>query len=82
MVKKEFKDKIPADSCMAGSPADVATHECITKAETKAGAAIDKFCVAVPGNPQCYPLGVSGADWVAIAEEAVDVVIPALYCGS
>jgi hypothetical protein len=81
-VKTEFKGKIPADSCMVGSPADVATQECITKAETKAGAAIDKVCVAVPGNPPCYPPAVSGADWVAIAEEAVDVVVPALYCGS
>jgi hypothetical protein len=59
-VTNEFKGKIPANSCTAGSPADVATQECITKAETKAVASIDEVCVAVPGNPPCYPLAVSG----------------------
>jgi len=81
-VKNEFKGKTPANSCTAGSPADVATQKCITKAETKAVESIDKVCVAVPGNPSCYTLAASGAEWVALAEQAVDVTVPGLYCGS
>ena len=69
-------------SSMAGSPADVPTQECITKAETRAVASIDKVCVDVPGNPPCYTPGMSGADWVALGEIAVDAVTPSLYCGS
>jgi len=81
-VTREFKGKIPASSCTAGSPTDVATQECITKAETRAVASIDKVCVDVPGNPPCYTPGMSGADWVALGEIAVDAVTPSLYCGS
>ena len=81
-ITAEFKGKIPANSCTAGSPSDVATQDCITKAETKAAASIDKVCVAVPGNPPCYAPGMSGAAWIAIGEDAVDVVASAVYCGS
>src|SRR5262249_56131385 len=81
-IRAEFKGKIPANSCTAGSPSDVATQDCITKAETKAAASIDKVCVAVPGNPPCYAPGMSGADWSGIGEGAVDVVAQAVYCGS
>jgi len=81
-ITREFKGKIPANSCTVGSPADVATQDCITKAETKGAASIDKVCVVVPGNPPCYPADRSGAGWIAIGEEAVDVVAPAVYCGS
>ena len=81
-ITSEFKGKIPANSCVAPSPADVATQDCITKAETKAVASIDKVCVAVPGNPACYPPAVSGADWIGIGEDAVDGIAPGVYCGS
>lgn len=81
-ITSEFKGKLPANSCVAPSPADVATQNCITKAETKAVASIDKVCVAVPGNPPCYPQDVSGADWIAIGEGAVDDIAPGVYCGS
>jgi hypothetical protein len=81
-VTTEFKGKIPANSCAAGSPADVTTQECITKAETKAVTSIDKVCVTVPGNPPCYAPDTSGADWGAIGEGAVDTVAPIVFCGS
>ena len=81
-VTTEFKGKIPANSCAAGSPADVGTQECITKAEMKAVASIDKVCVTVPGNPSCYPPGTSGATWGTLVEEAVDAAAPGVFCGS
>ena len=53
-VDKEFKGKIPAGSCTAGSPSDAATQACIEKAQGKAADAIDKVCGVSGAKPSCY----------------------------
>jgi hypothetical protein len=80
-IKKEFKDKIAANSCTAGAPTDVKTQDCIAKAEAKAAKAIDKVCADASANPSCFlPDYPSGADWVAVGENAVDTAAPLVYC--
>jgi hypothetical protein len=81
-VTMEFKGKIPPNGCAAPSPSDLATQECIMKAETKVAEAIDKVCVTVPGNPPCYSPGMTGAGWAALGETGVDGAAPAIFCGS
>ncbi len=82
-VEKEFKGKLPAGSCTAGSPSDAGTQECIQKAEAKATEGIDKVCEVTDAKPPCYgPTRDSGADWVATVENLVDTRTPLLYCSS
>ena len=80
---KEFKGKIPAGSCTAGSPSDADTQACIGKAEGKAAEAIDKTCEISGAKPSCYgPARDSGADWAAAVENLVDAQAPLIYCSS
>jgi hypothetical protein len=81
-----FKAKIPEGSC--DPPAtDPATQTCITTAETKAAATIDKVCFTPPATaPSCYDGTTfrpnSGAGWVALVEGIVDSQVPVIACGS
>src|SRR5262245_2355213 len=76
-VDKEFKGKLPAGSCTAGSPSDPKTQECIDKAEGKAAEAIDKVCEVSGAKPSCYgPTRDSGDEWVASIESVVDAQTP------
>jgi pimeloyl-ACP methyl ester carboxylesterase len=82
-VEKEFKGKIPAGSCTAGSPSDGDTQQCIGKAEEKATEAVDKVCEVSGAKPACYgPERDSGAEWVATVENLVDTQTPLVYCSS
>jgi pimeloyl-ACP methyl ester carboxylesterase len=82
-VDREFKGKIPAASCTAGSPSDPDTQECIEKAEGKAAEAIDKVCEVSGAKPSCYPPARdSGEEWAAIVENLVDAGTPLVYCSS
>jgi hypothetical protein len=81
-IEAEFKGKIPANSCVAPSPADIATQECIVKSGTKIVESIDKVCVTVPGNPPCYSPGMTGADWAELGDVGVDGAAPLIFCGS
>jgi hypothetical protein len=76
------KGKIPPGSCTPPA-GDAATQTCITTAETKTAAAIDKVC-ATPGfNPSCYGTVLdTGAKWVALVEGQVDITTPTVACGS
>jgi hypothetical protein len=79
-VYNMFKGKIPPGyQCLppATEPFLVA---CINNAEAKAIDGIDKFCL---DDPECYvPNFDTGAEWVSIAESAVDANIVQTYCGS
>ena len=83
-VTNEFNGKIPADSCHASSPSDTKTHECLSKAATKASESIDKVCVTTPGNPPCYSdVGLdSGAEWMGLVRGGLAAASPATFCGS
>lgn len=82
-VDKEFKGKLPAGSCTAGSPSDADTEECIEKAESKGAESIDKVCEVSAAKPPCYgPARDSGAEWVAMVENLVDAQTPLVYCNS
>ena len=81
--KNMFAGKIPPGSCDPPTPTDVATQGCIALAESKAAAGIDKLCSAAGANPSCYGTSLdSGAEWVAVAESAVDAQTPVVACGS
>jgi hypothetical protein len=82
-----FKAKIPEGSCTPGSPSDPATQECLTKAETKSAATIDKVCFIPPATaPSCYDGSAfrpnSGTGWTMLVEGVVDTQIPLIACGS
>jgi hypothetical protein len=78
-LANEFKGKIPNYSCIP-PVTEPSTIFCINTAESKAAAAIDKACA---DDPECYvPSFDSGAEWVNIAEAAVDANIVQTYCGS
>jgi hypothetical protein len=82
-VDKEFKGKIPAGGCTAGSPSDADTQECIQKAEGEAADAIDEVCDAAGAKPSCYaPERDSGAEWAAVVENLVDTRTPLVYCAA
>jgi len=81
-VTNEFKTKIPAGSCTAGSPSDMATATCVSKAAGKAAATIDKTCSGKTANPPCYVgFMASGQGWTSQVEGAVDGQLPAQFCG-
>lgn len=83
-VTNEFNGKIPPGSCHAGSPSDMKTSECLSKADSKASEAIDKVCVTTPGNPPCYSdVGLdSGAEWIGLVRGGLAAASPATFCGS
>jgi len=82
-VDKEFKGKIPAGSCTAGSPSDSDTQQCIEKAEGKTAEGIDKVCEKSDAKPSCYlPTHDSGEKWAAVVESLVDTRTPLVYCSS
>ena len=82
-VDREFKGKIPAGSCTAGSPSDPDTQACIQAAEDKAAGKIDDVCEPSGATPACYPPERdSGADWVGVVENLVDAQTPLVYCSS
>jgi hypothetical protein len=62
---------------------DPPTVTCISTAEGKASASIDKVC-ATPGfNPSCYGTALdTGAEWVNLVESQVDITTPTVACGS
>jgi hypothetical protein len=75
--------KLPVGSCDPPTPSDAKTQACITTAETKTAATIDKLCAAKSANPACYGTAFdTGAEWVAVAESAVDAQTPIVACGS
>ena len=79
-LNAEFKGQIPTYDCLPPNPSEPATALCIATAEQKAAAAIDKACF---DDPECYvPNFDTGAEWVAIAEAAVDSQVVQTYCGS
>ncbi len=81
-VDREFKGKMPAGSCTAGSPSDAETQTCIGKAGNAAATSIDEACTNAGGTPACYPPERdSGAEWAAIVENLVDTRLPLVYCG-
>lgn len=78
-----FAGKIPEGSCNPPTPADLKTAQCVTKAEGKSSASIDKLCSAKSANPACYGTGFdTGAEWTAVTESAVDNQVPIVACGS
>jgi len=78
-----FAGKIPAGSCNPPTPTDPKTALCVTTAEGKSAAAIDKQCSAKGANPACYGTSFdSGAEWTALTESAVDSQVPLVGCGS
>ncbi len=80
------KAKIPTGSCNPPIPSDAATATCITTAESKTAAAIDKACSTAGANPACYDGSLlrpnTGAGWVALVESIVDGQVPQIACGS
>ena len=79
-VSSAFKGKIAVATCAAGAVTDPTTQECITKAESKAVAAIDEACAPGTGvSPACH--ADDGTSWVAGAEADVDEQSPLIFCG-
>jgi hypothetical protein len=82
-----FKAKIPVGSCNPPTPSDGATQTCLSTAETKSAATIDKVCFTPPATaPSCYDGSSfrpnSGAGWTMLVEGVVDSQIPMIACGS
>jgi len=71
-----FKGKVDAAACTPGAVTDLATLDCIAKAESGAVAAITQACAAAPA---CH--ATSAAGWVSSVEAEVDARAPALFCG-
>jgi hypothetical protein len=77
----QIAGKVVPGQCAAGVVTAPATQACIFVAEQKAAAGIDKVCAL--DEPECYvPNFDSGAEWVSLAESAVDANVPQTYCGS
>lgn len=78
-----FKGLISQSACQPPA-SDPATATCISTAETKAAAGIDKLCSGIPtATPGCYGTGLDqGSEWVALSESAVDAQVPIIGCGS
>jgi hypothetical protein len=81
-----FKGKNTVASCQPPA-SDPATHTCITTAETKTAATIDKLCFTAPAtHPSCYDGSAfrpnSGAGWTSLVEGVVDSQVPVIACGS
>jgi hypothetical protein len=82
-LANQFKGKIPPGYSCTPPATEPSTVACINLAESKAAASIDKACTTAAANPECYvPNFDTGAEWVAIAEAAVDANIVQTYCGS
>jgi hypothetical protein len=71
-VAGQQASKVPASACFPPVPADPATAACLTKAQAKAAALVDKACFTFPvAAPGCYdggsvsgiPTFTSGAGW-------------------
>jgi hypothetical protein len=77
-----IKGAIAPGSCTPPT-SDPTTATCISVAEGKAAAAIDKVCASAGANPACYvPNFDTGAEWVALTESAVDSNVPNVACGA
>jgi len=74
-VSNDFNGKIPDGSCVPPA-SDPPTQACITKAEGKSIAAINKACADAP---ECYGLN-TGTTWTGLAEGAVDNSVVDTYC--
>jgi hypothetical protein len=80
-----FKDKVTLAACTPPA-SDPETQTCITNAMSKTTAAINRVCYgpAPIETPPCYAGNgfPSAAEWVNLAEAAVDTVAPIIACGS
>ncbi len=81
-----FKGTVTEASCQPPA-SDPATATCVSTAESKGAAAIDKACFTPPAMaPSCYDGTAfrpnSGAGWVNLVEGIVDGQIPIIACGS
>jgi hypothetical protein len=74
------KGKIPQGSCTASVPSDMATLACISGAEAKNVAALNKAC---PSFPSCYgTFPVTALDLTSFVEGIQDSQMFQIYCGS
>ena len=81
--KALFDGDIPTGSCTPPAPTDTKTQDCITKAESKSVAAIDKKCGPPKGDvPECFSSSATGSFVSGVAEAAVDAGVQATYCAS
>lgn len=77
----EFRGSLPPGSCLPPTPADARTAACITNAESRATAVIDKACAPPKGEaPECWGSSVDGAFLVAGFEAWVDDLVPQQFC--
>jgi hypothetical protein len=81
----EHKGSVPAGSCTAGAITDPTgkTQACLTAANDKTVAKIDKGCSALLGAeaPECHG-GSAAQDWIDGVEQSVDDQDPSFFCGS
>jgi len=77
--KNERNEYIPEGSCEPPS-SDPATDQCISYAQTKAIAAVNKGCFVAPAvAPACWG-SIPAADWVNLLSIVSDGTFPEFYC--